>query len=282
MNHKLNISVVLGSYNRKKFLKLTINSIRNELKNQSYELIVVDGGSTDGTTNWLAKQKDIITIIQHNRGRWMEKEIKRRSWGYFMNLGFKTAQGKYICMLSDDCLVIPGAIVNGVSLFDQVLRDNKKIGAIAFYWRDWPQEKEYRVGLTLGNKMFVNHGLFLNKALQDVYYVNENNFMFYHADGDLCLKMWQAGYSCIPSSDSYIEHYSHANLKVKSSNLEWQKKDWQTYLQKWTGIFYDDKTKLEGDWIKKQFNDKHQTINQLKYIHFFKKIERKLSKLMIK
>lgn len=46
------VSVVLGSLNRITFLKLTIQSIREELKNApfTHEIIVIDGGSTDGTS----------------------------------------------------------------------------------------------------------------------------------------------------------------------------------------------------------------------------------------
>ena len=72
-----------------------------------------------------------------------------------MNLGFKIAQGKYICMLSDDCLVVPGAIKNGIKLFDSKISSKNKIGAIAFYWRNWPEQKEYWVGYSFGDKMFV-------------------------------------------------------------------------------------------------------------------------------
>ena len=54
--------------NRKKYLKLTIDSLRQELSNCNFnsEIIVVDGGSDDGSLKWLIKQKDIITIMLEN------------------------------------------------------------------------------------------------------------------------------------------------------------------------------------------------------------------------
>ena len=214
------ISVVLGSYNRRQFIELTIDSIRKELRNITHEIIVVDGGSSDGAIQWLTEQKDIITIVQHNRGTWKGKEIKRRSWGYFMNLGFKCAQGKYICMLSDDCLVIPGAIINGYNHAETELANGRKIGGIAFYFREWSKRQEFFVGCTLANKMYVNHGLYLRTALEQVGFLDEETYFFYNGDGDVCLKMWHQGYEIIDSPNSYIEHYPHANITVRSTNYK--------------------------------------------------------------
>jgi glycosyltransferase involved in cell wall biosynthesis len=253
---------VLGSYNRLRFLKLTIESIRRELDHCSFphEIIVVDGGSTDGTLSWLAKQKDIILIIQHNRGEWRGKTIARRSWGYFMNLGFKCAQGKYVCMLSDDCLVVPGAIANGVELFEQELSKHEKVGAIAFYWRNWPEQEKYWVGQTFGNKIFVNHGIYLKKALEEVCYIDEDRYSFYHADGDLCLKMWQLGYSCIESPASFVEHFSHANQTVRGTNLVNQSRDWENYRERWEGVYGI----VDKDWLEKSYADMTQTAARFK------------------
>ena len=47
------VSVVLGTYNRLSFLKATIASVRASQIDVPYEIIVVDGGSTDGTIGWL-------------------------------------------------------------------------------------------------------------------------------------------------------------------------------------------------------------------------------------
>lgn len=249
------ISVVLGSYNRYEFLKLTIDSVRKELADVAHEIIVVDGGSTDGAMQWLLEQKDIITIVQHNRGEWLGKNIERRSWGYFMNLGFRAASSKYVCMISDDCLIIPGAIKNGYNLFEERLNNNEKIGAIAFYWRDWSKENTFHVNYTLGNKMYVNHGMYLKNALKEVDYIDDQTYFFYNGDGDLCLKIWEKGYQVIDSENSYIEHYPHAQENVRKTNYKKYNSDLKKYLERWKNIFYDPIKDNKGGGKLKYFDD---------------------------
>ncbi|TGK30905.1 glycosyltransferase [Leptospira gomenensis] len=281
------VSFVLGSYNRYKFLKLAIQSIRDEIETSGLdaEIVVVDGGSNDGSLPWLVRQKDVILILQHNRGVWKGKEIPRRSWGYFMNLGFRSCEGEYICMISDDSLIVPGSIERGIESISAAKKKNPKIGGAAFYWRNWPEQPEYLVGLAIGKKIFVNHGLYTREAMLAVDFIDEDSFHFYHADGDLCLKMWHAGYEIIAAESSYVEHYSHANLRVRQSNNEKQQQDWSRYLQKWTGIFYFPNTpdEYEGGWLHKTYQDLRQTAFkfykaiswQERIILFLKKIRKK-------
>jgi glycosyltransferase involved in cell wall biosynthesis len=238
IKYKKKVSVVIGSYNRGSILELCINAVREELKDISYEMIVVDGGSSDGTLNWLITQKDIVTICQHNRGEFLGKTIERRSWGYFMNLGFKCAQGEYICMLSDDTLIHPGAILEGLKLADKERAKGTLLGGVAFYFRDYPIRRKYAVAINLGN-LYVNHGLFLNKAMQEAGYVSEDEYHFYFADTDLSLKIIQAGYKIIRSPKSFVEHYFDADPDVRKSNNDTRKlTDRNTLIQKWAGIAY--------------------------------------------
>jgi glycosyltransferase involved in cell wall biosynthesis len=226
------VSIVLGTYNRLELLKKTIDNVRKESYGLKMEIIVIDGGSNDGSIDWLTHQADIITIIQHNRSQDQKSPVPKRSWGYFMNLGFKIAQGKYILMVSDDCILLPGSLQRGLDQFER-LNGNNKIGGLAFHFRNWPDEEHYYVQRTLGGKLMVNHGLFLRSALEEVKWIEESYYVFYKADGDLCLKIWEKGYKILKAEGSYVEHYLDNDELVRVQNNRTQKEDAERYRSKW-------------------------------------------------
>ena len=107
-------------------------------------------------------------------------------------------------------------------------------------------------------------------SILDVDYIDEETYSFYHADGDLCLKLWSKGYKVIDSPDSYIEHYSHANIKIRASNLEKQKIDWKNYLLKWKTIYPEIDNGKIGYWIKSDYTDHTNIVKLFKKISLLK------------
>lgn len=234
----LDISVVLGTLNRKRLLALTLNSIRENGFEGEREIIVVDGGSTDGTCNWLAGQRDVLTIVQPNYPVKVAGETKTRkhSWGEFINLGFQMAQAPWVLMISDDLLLCRGAIHNGLKTLRALQNEGQKLGGGAMFWRDYPRDRLYRVNLLAGNYVHINHGFFNREALEDVGYADEHGFDFYGADGDLTIRLNQKGWKTVPLEDSFAEHLNHrarwANM-LRSSRGRVEQSDMQRFYEKY-------------------------------------------------
>lgn len=228
--NKYDISVVMGSKNRKNLIKATIESIRNNGFNGTIEIIVIDGGSTDGTCAWLAKQKDVFTIIQPNYSIIDKNGVKKRahSWGEFMNIGFKCAHSDFICMVSDDLILAKGCLQKGVNKLKEHIAKGEKIGGGAFYFREWPRHDYYRVIKLANENIHINHGIYYRPAMKDVGWLDEKNFNFYCADGDFTMRLNNAGWKTIDLHECFAAHLVHMP-KRKRAIPQWYVEDGETY-----------------------------------------------------
>jgi glycosyltransferase involved in cell wall biosynthesis len=113
------VSVVTGTYNRLNYLQQMIDSARrNWPRHLGLNFVVVDGGSTDGTLEWLAAQPDVLTI-QHGK---LLGAIKA-----FCD-GAKAATGEYVVMANDDVVFHDYSLLRAVSH----LEETPTCGAVAF------------------------------------------------------------------------------------------------------------------------------------------------------
>lgn len=87
----MNISVVIPSYNRKEFLKRSLDSAINQTK-KPLEIIVVDDGSTDGTEAMIKSDYDFVKFIKQ----------KNKGVSAARNIGIKVSIGEWICFLDSD------------------------------------------------------------------------------------------------------------------------------------------------------------------------------------
>ena len=93
-------SIVIVNYNYGRFLPDALNSLYTQ-SFKDFEIIVVDGGSTDGSVAYLKTQQ--------NRLAWWVSEPDRGQSDAF-NKGFAQAKGQYGLWLNADDLLLPHAL----------------------------------------------------------------------------------------------------------------------------------------------------------------------------
>ncbi len=144
----LKFSYIVPTYNRFDNLKETVTSILNQDTKETFEIIIVDDGSTDNTS-------DIENHFQDSRVTYIYQENSGVSVA--RNTGFKYSKGKFVIFLDSDDLVTN----NQMEIFsDSIL--NNPFYHIYFtsysYWNSNTQEKKPRKKIQYGdyNEFFIN------------------------------------------------------------------------------------------------------------------------------
>lgn len=132
----MDLSIILLNYKQKGLLKQCIKGIVLAQPALSYEIIVVDNNSGDGSLEMVAAMFEptiddgysTVPIYQNLKVPPI-KTIQAGSNGGFAvgnNLGIKQASGKYIMILNSDIAVVPGALEKMYSFMEE----NLEVGII--------------------------------------------------------------------------------------------------------------------------------------------------------
>lgn len=110
------VSYIITTKNRSKYLKSALANIR-EFITRKDELIIIDGGSKDGTKKLIQQNKDIVSYFE---------SAKDYGEAHALNKGILYSSGKYIKILTDDDYIYPQAMRKAIS----VLEKNPEIDAL--------------------------------------------------------------------------------------------------------------------------------------------------------
>ena len=104
------VSVVIVSWNVRDLLQQTLETLYRESRHVSFETVVVDNGSTDGSVELVRESWKRVRLISlpENRG-----------FAVGNNIGFKEARGRYILLLNSDTIVLPTTLPGMVSFLDK-------------------------------------------------------------------------------------------------------------------------------------------------------------------
>jgi glycosyltransferase involved in cell wall biosynthesis len=111
----MHVSIVVPTYNRKKSLKDTLDSlIRQDYPKEDYEIIVCDDGSTDDTSEFVKTyQLGTSYKVRYYRQKNSGPAAAR-------NLGIKKAQGDIIGFIDDDCIAVDKWITCAINEFNKI------------------------------------------------------------------------------------------------------------------------------------------------------------------
>lgn len=133
--HTKRISFILTTKNHESFLRKSLTGARALVKKPHDELIVIDGGSTDGTSGIIEEFRDLIDVFVS------EPDL---GIAHAINKGVLLARGEYIQHISDDDTFYPEAMERVVKIFEA----NKEVeflvcGHRRRYWHS-PDKVHYR------------------------------------------------------------------------------------------------------------------------------------------
>ena len=232
------LSIIIVNWNTKDLLSQCIESIKNHTERTSYEIIVVDNFSSDGSPEKVEKDFPDVFLI---------KNRKNRGFGRANNQGLAKAQGKYILFLNSDVLVKE----NCLDEMSRFMERSPRVGAssckltfpdgtLQHSCRKFPSFKTFFLMLLGVRYFFPNMKIFRDYLMldwdhSDIREVDQimGSFMFirrdvlnqigsfderywmYFEEVDLCLRMKKAGWK--------IVHYPYVSAVhfLSKSSEQW-------------------------------------------------------------
>ncbi len=149
----MKISVVIPVLNELACLPSTVESVRKSISDP--EIIVVDGGSSDGSGEWLSNQPDIKTLIS-SKGKGLQQ-----------NAGAFAASGDVLLFLHADCQAPSDA---GRQLENVMIDPSVSGGCFSVRWDDARFSlRLVALGMNLRTRLFQSaygdQALFVRKAI---------------------------------------------------------------------------------------------------------------------
>jgi GT2 family glycosyltransferase len=222
------LSIVIATHDRFEHLVAAIDSARASCETTiadgtrravSWEIIAVDGGSSDHTLKWLRAQPDVRLIAQG----------KRVGAVAAYNAGFAAARGRYVAALNDDCECVGPVLVESCRCLDSVA----KVGQIAIPWKD-PGEPEPHIAHEdfLGRSWAYANFSVTRRELGEKVCWWGTDYFHYAGDAELSMRLWDAGHPVASvEGGGYIMHAREQKGRVKNTDSKKFRDKWM----KWKG-----------------------------------------------
>ncbi len=223
------LSVVVPLYNAVEYTKAMLQSFFETIKNISYELIIVDNASSDGTREFLKTQGSRATIILNE---------KNENFSGACNRGASAARGKYLLFLNSDTVLLPGWAEPLIELAEadpsigvignkHLYPDTQRLHHAGICFDRNLSNSHYLVGVDKDDPR-VNHQRDLQAVNGACFFVRRDLFTkiggfdtIYRngcEDVEVCLKAREAGYRVVYTPKSVIYHHGQKSPGRNANN----------------------------------------------------------------
>lgn len=221
------IDVCLGTIGRTSQFQRTIQSLNNQNNVGDINLFVLDGNNDNSVLSFIKSNRFKFSSVHIFKENECIPNSGRGRWPIMYNFLFKKGNAPLTTFWSDDVFPEPDCFGQGVKHFH-----DPNVGAVAFAWCDGDGSKHTIYGTEIHKQVMLNFGLIRRSALHRAKYIDEN-YLFYHADQDLSLKIWYLKYKVIRALECKCTHFSG----IKSQNVHRSKnageKDSRRLSSKW-------------------------------------------------
>ncbi len=229
---KPKLSIILVNWNCGQVILNCINSLQKTIKKYSYEIIVVDNNSKDGSVEFIQRKFPKVKVI---------KNKFNNMFAGANNQGYAVSEGDYIFILNSDTVVIKGSVD---ALLDYLIKNKKDVVTCTLLNKDGTIQKNMHRGFPSVMRLFtskiyqkygilgflpsVKNYLSLNNKFDKDFYVeqapgsailiskklinrlgclfDEKNFPLFYNDVDLCYRINKLGIKILCKTDVMIYH----------------------------------------------------------------------------
>lgn len=222
------VSIVIPTFNRFDRLRRCLDKITQNAPPHR-EVIVVDGGSKDGTREFLKSRSDLNVILEPQR----EGAVKA------FNRGFRAASGEYVMWLNDDAWLMPGSLQAALTMIERP--DLPSLGMVAFY-HNWRSDRNildqvvhdgqtYSLCHVRGH-LYANFGLLRRSLLKSLGFADER-FYFFGFDPDLSLRIQREAGLLVLGCRRALIHHDELHDERKLEDLDRGIEDNAKLFAKW-------------------------------------------------
>jgi hypothetical protein len=232
----MKLSIIITHHNTLELLDLCIKSIKDTVKDLSYEVIVVDSEADEGNKEFLKDKYSEVGYLA------FEKNL---GYSKIVNEGIKKAVGEYILILNADIIVLENTISEMVTYLDK----HKDVGIVGPQLLDFTNNIQISCFTNPTPKTILARRTFLGKtkwgkdvlkkftvaksetdtakevdwvqgsammfrksAIEKVGLWDENFFMYFE-DADWCRRFWQNNLKVVYLTSAKMVHYYHRSSK---------------------------------------------------------------------